>query len=35
MKRTISGMVGAGALAHDRRDFIAENVDKSTLEYLI
>ena len=27
MKRTISGMVGAGSLAHNRRDFIAENVD--------
>lgn len=27
MKRTISGMTGAGSLAHNRRDFIAENVD--------
>lgn len=27
MKRTISGMMGAGSLAHNRRDFIAENVD--------
>ena len=27
MKRTISGMIGAGSLAHNRRDFIAENVD--------
>ncbi len=26
-KRTISGMIGAGSLAHNRRDFIAENVD--------
>ena len=26
IKRTISGMVGAGSLAHNRRDFIAENV---------
>ena len=26
MKRTISGMIGAGSLAHNRRDFIAENV---------
>lgn len=27
MKRTISGMVGLGSLAHNRRSFIAENVD--------
>ena len=27
MKRTISGMIGAGSLAHNKRDFIAENVD--------
>ena len=27
MKRTISGMIGAGSLAHNRRDFVAENVD--------
>ena len=27
IKRTISGMIGAGSLAHNRRDFIAENVD--------
>ena len=27
MKRTISGMMGAGSLAHNRRAFIAENVD--------
>ena len=27
MKRTICGMIGAGSLAHNRRDFIAENVD--------
>ena len=27
MKRTISGMIGAGSLAHNRRDFIAGNVD--------
>lgn len=27
MKRTISGMIGAGSLAHNRRNFIAENVD--------
>lgn len=24
MKRTISGMIGTGSLAHNRRDFIAE-----------
>ena len=27
MRRTISGMIGAGSLAHNRRDFDAENVD--------
>ena len=27
MRRTISGMIGTGLLAHNRRDFIAENVD--------
>ena len=27
MRRTISGMIGTGSLAHNRRDFIAENVD--------
>ena len=27
LRRTISGMIGAGSLAHNRRDFIAENVD--------
>ncbi|MGN9154950.1 plasmid recombination protein [Bariatricus sp. HCP3S3_E12] len=27
MKRTISGMTGTGSLAHNRRDFIAENVN--------
>lgn len=27
MKRTVSGMTGAGSLAHNRRDFIAENVN--------
>ena len=27
MRRTISGMIGAGSLAHNRRDFVAENVD--------
>ena len=29
MKRTISAMRGKGALTHNRRDFIAENVDSS------
>ena len=29
MKRTISGMIGAGSLAHNRRDFVAENVDRT------
>ena len=28
MKRTISGMIGAGSLAHNRRAFVAENVDR-------
>lgn len=28
MKRTISGMIGAGSLAHNRRVFVAENVDR-------
>ena len=28
MKRTISGMLGAGSLAHNRRAFVAENVDR-------
>jgi hypothetical protein len=27
IKRTISGMIGAGSLAHNRRDFVAENVN--------
>ena len=27
MRRTISGMIGTGSLAHNRRDFITENVD--------
>ena len=26
MKRTISGMIGSGSLAHNRWDFVAENV---------
>ena len=32
MKRTISGMIGTGSLAHNRRDFIAENVDPDRVE---
>ena len=32
MKRTISGMIGAGSLAHNRRDFIAENVDQDRVQ---
>ena len=32
IKRTISGMVGAGSLAHNRREFIAENVDKDRVD---
>ena len=27
MKRTISGMIGKGSIAHNERKFIAENVD--------
>ena len=32
IKRTISGMIGAGSLAHNRRDFIAENVDPDRVQ---
>ena len=32
MKRTISGMIGAGSLAHNRRDFVAENVDSDRVQ---
>ena len=32
MKRTISGMIGAGSLAHNRRDFVAENVDPDRVQ---
>lgn len=32
MKRTISGMVGTGSLAHNRREFIAENVDPDRVQ---
>ena len=32
MKRTISGMIGAGSLAHNSRDFVAENVDPDRVQ---
>ncbi len=32
MKRTISGMIGTGSLAHNRRDFVAENVDPDRVQ---
>lgn len=32
MKRTISGMIGAGSIAHNERKFIAENVDGNRTE---
>lgn len=32
MKRTISGMIGAGSLAHNRWDFVAENVDPDRVQ---
>ncbi len=32
MKRTISGMIGAGSLAHNRRDFVSENVDPDRVQ---
>ena len=35
MKRTISGMIGAGSLAHNRRDFVAENVDSDIISFFI
>ena len=31
-KRTISGMIGTGSLAHNRREFIAENVDSDRVQ---
>ena len=31
MKRTISGMIGKGSIAHNERKFIAENVDASRM----
>ena len=35
MKRTISAMRGKGSLSHNRRDFIAENVDSSRTPFNI
>lgn len=35
IKRTISGMIGVGSLAHNRRDFVAENVDPKKTQYNI
>ena len=35
IKRTISGMIGAGSLAHNRRDFVAENVDPDRVHLTI
>lgn len=32
IKRTISGMIGLGSLAHNRREFIAENVDSDRVK---
>ena len=32
MKRTISGMIGTSSLAHNRREFIAENVDPDRVQ---
>ena len=32
MKRTISGMIGDGSLAHNGRDFVAENVDPDRVQ---
>ena len=32
LKRTISGMIGTGSLAHNRREFIAENVDPNRVQ---
>ena len=32
IKRTISGMIGSGSLAHNRREFIAENVDSDRVK---
>ena len=32
IKRTISGMIGVGSLAHNRRDFVAENVNPDRVQ---
>ena len=32
IKRTISGMIGKGSLAHNRREFLAENVDPDRVQ---
>ena len=32
IKRTISGMIGKGSLAHNRREFFAENVDPGRVQ---
>ena len=32
MKQTISSMIETGSLAHNRRDFIAENVDPDRVQ---
>ena len=32
LKRTISGMIGTGSLAYNRREFIAENVDSDRVQ---
>ena len=32
IKRTISGMIGKGSLAHNRREFFAENVDPDRVQ---
>ena len=32
LKRTISGMIGTGSLAHNRREFIAENVEPDRVQ---
>ena len=32
IKRTISGMIGKASLAHNRREFFAENVDPGRVQ---
>ena len=32
IKRTISGMIGKGSLAHNRREFFAENVEPDRVQ---